>query len=133
MVAAEITVSAGDVATLPLQSEFEHAILAVDGPVRVDGFAVTHRQMRYLQPGRSAVDLEVSRDTTVLLIGGEPFEEPLVMWWNFIGRSHEDIEQAREAWEQAGERFGRVEGHDGQVIPAPPLPRVRLTPRRRRV
>ena len=54
------------------------------------------------------------------------------MWWNFIGRSHEDIEHAREEWEQQTERFGTVEGHDGKLIPAPPLPHVRLRPRRRR-
>ena len=86
---------------MPLQPEFEHAILAVDGPVRVGGFDLTHRQMRYLEPGRDSVDLVAARDSTVLLIGGEPFTESLVMWWNFIGRSHDDIEQAREDWEHA--------------------------------
>jgi quercetin 2,3-dioxygenase len=133
MVGAELTVGADGVATVPLQREFEHAVLAVDGPVRVGGFDLTHRQMRYLAPERGSVDLEAPRDTTVLLIGGTPFDESLVMWWNFIGRSHEDIEQARDEWEKATDRFGHVEGHDGQVIPAPPLPHVRLTPRRRRV
>ena len=69
--------------------------------------------------------------TTLVLIGGEPFIEELVMWWNFIGRSHDDIAEARADWEQAADRFGHVEGHDGVVIPAPPMPGVRLTPRRR--
>ncbi len=133
MVGAELTLSAAGTATVPLQPEFEHALLAVDGPLRVDGSDLTHRQMRYLAPGRRSVDLRTSRDTTVLLIGGEPFTDPLVMWWNFIGRSHDDIVKARQEWEEAGDRFGHVDGHDGQVIPAPPLPRVRLTPRRRRV
>jgi hypothetical protein len=54
------------------------------------------------------------------------------MWWNFNGRSHDDIAKAREDWEQQSGRFGQVEGHDGRLIPAPPLPRVNLTPRRRR-
>ena len=133
MLGAELTLSAEGTATIPLASGFEHAVLAVDGPLRVDGFDLTHRQMRYLSSGRSSVDLQTRRDTTVLLIGGEPFTDPLVMWWNFIGRSHDDIVKAREEWEEAGDRFGHVDGHDGQVIPAPPLPRVRLTPRRRRV
>ena len=71
----------------------------------------------------------------VLVLGGAPFEEEVVMWWNFIGRTHEDVEAAREAW-QAGAggdpgRFGRVEGYEGPVarIPAPALPRVRLRAR----
>ncbi|HEU5240737.1 MAG TPA: pirin-like C-terminal cupin domain-containing protein, partial [Ornithinibacter sp.] len=71
----------------------------------------------------------------VLVLGGEPFGEQVVMWWNFIGRSHEDVVAAREAWEDgaSGEagRFGRVEGYAGAVprIPAPALPGVRLRPR----
>jgi len=132
MVGAELTLGATAPATVPLQPEFEHAVLAVDGPVRVGDFDVLPRQMRYVAPGRDSVRIQARRDTTVLLIGGVPFTESLVMWWNFIGRSHDDIVQAREEWEQGSERFGHVEGHDGQLIPAPPLPRVRLTPRRRR-
>jgi redox-sensitive bicupin YhaK (pirin superfamily) len=132
IVGAQVRVDAG-VSTIPLRDDFEHAVLAVDGPVVVDGVEVAHRELRYLAPGRSAVGVQVGAPTTVLLIGGEPFEEELVMWWNFIGRSHEDIVLAREDWERATERFGHVEGHDGAVIPAPPLPDVRLTPRRRSV
>jgi redox-sensitive bicupin YhaK (pirin superfamily) len=132
LVAAELTVSSGGIATVPLRPEFEHAVLAVDGPAQVAGSGIEHRQMRYIEPGHSSLDLEVWRDTTLLLIGGEPFTEPLVMWWNFIGRTHEDIEKARADWEQGAERFGHVEGHDGQLVPAPPLPHVRLTPRHRR-
>jgi hypothetical protein len=55
------------------------------------------------------------------------------MWWNFVGRSHEEIVDARNAWEAHGERFGSVVGHADERVPAPPLPGVRLTPRRRRV
>ncbi|MGI9084149.1 MAG: pirin family protein [Aeromicrobium sp.] len=133
LLGAELTLGSDVTATVPLRREFEHALLAVDGSVRVDGFGLTHRQMRYLEPGRSSVDLRAPRDATVLLIGGEPFTEPLVMWWNFIGRTHEDIVQARADWEQAAERFGHVDGHESRVIPPPPLPRVHLTPRRRRM
>ena len=30
-----------------------------------------------------------------MLLGGEPFEEELIMFWNLIGRTQEEIEQAR--------------------------------------
>jgi len=67
----------------------------------------------------------------VLVLGGEPFGEEVVMWWNFIGRSNDDVVAAREAWEGGPERFGVVEGYVGPVprIPAPALPGVRLKPR----
>ena len=42
------------------------------------------------------------------------------------------IVEAREAWEARVDRFGAVVDHGPERIPAPPLPAVRLTPRRRR-
>lgn len=65
-----------------------------------------------------------------MLLGGEPFEEELVMWWNFVGRSQEEITRAREDW-MSGDRFGTVHGYDGPPIPAPALPDVALKPRGR--
>jgi len=67
----------------------------------------------------------------LMLLGGEPFGEQIVMWWNFVGRSHEEIVEFREAWESGSDRFGRVEGYDGQPqrIPAPTMPNVRIRPR----
>ena len=66
-----------------------------------------------------------------MLLGGEPFREPVVMWWNFIGRTHEEIAAYREDWESGAARFGQVEGYGGQVqrLPAPPLPTARLKAR----
>ncbi|MET1133165.1 MAG: pirin-like C-terminal cupin domain-containing protein, partial [Aeromicrobium sp.] len=115
-----------------LDPAFEHGVLGVDDAVTVAGQPVPHRSLQYLAPGRARLALEVDRPTIVLLIGGEPFEEPIVMWWNFIGRTHDEIAAAREDWEALAPRYGHVEGHDGQVIPAPPMPHVRLRPRVRR-
>jgi hypothetical protein len=130
MVGVELKVRAGRL-TVPLNPDFEHAVLAVDGQVIVDDVDVAHRQMYYLAPGRDQASIDVRNDATLLLIGGAPFKEELVMWWNFIGRTHEDIAQARADWEAESERFGYVDGHNGERIPAPALPNVRLMPRRR--
>ncbi len=67
----------------------------------------------------------------VLLLGGTPFPEQLVMWWNFVGRSHDDIARYRRLWEDGDERFGAVDGYRGSLarLPAPPLPTTRLRPR----
>lgn len=130
LVGVQLTCAPG-MSSLDLRADFEYALLAVDGPVIVDGTEVAHRDLRYLAPGKQRVSMQAHGARTVLLIGGEPFGEDLVMWWNFIGRTHEDIVSAREDWQAAADRFGHVEGHDGKVIPAPPLPDVRLRPRRR--
>ena len=58
------------------------------------------------------------RPARVLLLGGTPFTEELVMWWNFVGRSHDDIVSYRQLWEDADERFGAVQGYQGCGHPA---------------
>jgi alkanesulfonate monooxygenase SsuD/methylene tetrahydromethanopterin reductase-like flavin-dependent oxidoreductase (luciferase family) len=73
----------------------------------------------------------------VLLLGGEPFAEEIVMWWNFIGRTHEEVAAFREQWDQragaAGtERFPPVVTRDERVMEAPAMPTVPLKPRPRR-
>jgi redox-sensitive bicupin YhaK (pirin superfamily) len=67
----------------------------------------------------------------VLVLGGTPFTDELVMWWNFVGRSHDDIVMYRRLWESHDDRFGAVDGYLGSPgrLPAPPLPATRLRPR----
>jgi len=84
-----------------------------------------------LAPGAAILDLDPAFEHAVLL-GGAPWTEPLVMWWNFVAREHDEIVAARAAWEARDPRFGEVAGHDGARIPAPPIPPTRLLSRRRR-
>ncbi|HEY6547142.1 MAG TPA: pirin-like C-terminal cupin domain-containing protein, partial [Vicinamibacteria bacterium] len=49
-----------------------------------------------------------------------PFGETILMWWNFVGRTTEEIVGAREDW-QAGRRFGTVRGYEGARLEAPPF------------
>ncbi len=71
-----------------------------------------------------------------LLLGGEPLGEPIVMWWNFIARDHDEIVALREQWQTevidggaVDGRFGAVDGWLGRALPAPAMPDVRLRPR----
>jgi hypothetical protein len=51
------------------------------------------------------------------------------MWWNFVGRSHDDIVRYRRQWQEHDARFGAVAGDPGARLPAPPLPNSILLPR----
>lgn len=137
---AEIRVPAGSRLSLPLNPAWEYALMGVDGDAVVHadaepqpGIGVDDGHLLYLGTGRSAVEVSSPSGATLFLLGGEPFEDDIVMWWNFVGRSHEEIVIARDEWEAASDRFGHVVGHGPERIPAPPLPAVRLTRRRRRV
>ncbi len=122
LVGAEIAVD-GD-AEVPLDPAYEHGLLLLDGEVA----ALPPGPLLYVPPGREVVRL--SGAGRVLLVGGEPFAEEIVMWWNFVGRSHDEITAFRKEWME-GDGFGTVRGYDGAPLPAPALPGTRLKARGR--
>ncbi|MGW0433564.1 pirin family protein [Micromonospora sp. NPDC003197] len=130
LLAAQFELPAGGTARLPLDRGFEHGLLVVSGSVEVDRVSVGPGALLYLTPGRREVSVRSSTSTRLVLLGGEPFDEPLVMWWNFVGRSHEEIVEARADW-MSGRRFGTVVGDDDPPLPAPTMPAVRLKARDR--
>ncbi|MET8628447.1 pirin family protein [Kitasatospora sp. NPDC004669] len=130
LVGADLALTEGADLKLPLVPEFEYAVLAMTGRIDVDGVPVEPGSMLYLGCGRPELPLLARSDASVLLLGGEPFEEKIVMWWNFIGRSGEEIVQARDDWEKSS-RFGEVHGYDGARLRAPELPPIPLKARGR--
>ncbi|MFI7891955.1 pirin family protein [Streptomyces sp. CACIS-1.16CA] len=130
IVGADLSLTGGARTRLPLDPDFEYAVLSMSGEAEVDGVPVLPGSMLYLGCGRTELPLRALSDAGLMLLGGEPFEEELVMFWNFIARSGEEIVQARKDWEE-GSRFGEVKGYDGARLPAPELPATPLKPRGR--
>ncbi|MFD6752619.1 MULTISPECIES: pirin family protein [Micromonospora] len=130
LVGAQLELTGTGPVGLPLRPDFEYALLAVDGAAEVDGVPVAPGALLWLGTGRAEFTLRGAAGTRLMLLGGAPFEEPLVMWWNFVGRSHEEIHAAREDW-MAGRRFGTVAEDPDPPLPAPALPTVRLKARDR--
>jgi len=105
---------------LPVQPTFEHALLVLQGDARLDGQPLRERVLYYLGSRRSEVCISSSEGGRILLIGGPPFPETILMWWNFVARTEEEIVQARADWE-AGQRFGNVAAYKGPRLSAPSL------------
>lgn len=130
---AQLDLDAGAGLDIDVEPAFEHGVLCDSGAVHVDGVTVAIADLAYLRPGRSQLHLSNvgERPARLLLLGGAPFDEELVMWWNFVGRSHEDIVNYRRLWEEGDDRFGAVHGYRGALarLPGPPLPTTRLRPR----
>ena len=129
LVCAELLMSGGS-ERVALDRQYEHGVLPLDGDVWVDDAYVPRGALHYTPPGRQDLALRVNTATRLLLVGGVPFDEDLLMWWNFVGRDHDEIVQFRGDW-QAGHRFGRVVEDDLEPLAAPELPTVRLKPRPR--
>jgi len=144
LLGAELILDGGVSLTPETQPHFEYGVLVDFGLVRVNGEEVKQNQLAYVAPGQG-LELEAADLSHVLVIGGPPFGEEIVMWWNFVGRDHAEVVQAREDWmaqvtdnngtlQDSSEiydgRFGIVEGDHLPPIPAPALPNARLKPRR---
>lgn len=133
LLGAEVVLDPGAELALDVAPRFEHGVLVDRGPVVLDGVELGRAELGCTAPGRRQLTIGNPGDqpARVVLLGGEPFGEPVVMWWNFIGRTHEEIAGYREEWEAGSDRFGQVEGYRGEVqrLPAPPLPTARLKAR----
>lgn len=146
LLGAEILLDAGASLTLSVSEGFEHGILVDQGTVSVAGVDVAYAELGYIGPGHTAVTLVAGPDPVrLLLIGGVPLGESILMWWNFVGRTHEEIVAFRAIWQaeigtadepspvpemdDAGTRFGLPASPSDPPLPAPVLPTVRLRPR----
>lgn len=154
LVGAQLDLAPGATLVLDVDPGFEHGLLVDDGEVLLEGVEVPPSSLGYATP-RSTLTVTAGPGgpARAILIGGEPFGEDIVMWWNFVGRSHDDVMMARDDWQAqlvvtgdrgpnhggtqyapgvAEGRFGEVVGYTGGPLPAPALPDVRLRPRVRR-
>ncbi|MEQ1729452.1 MAG: pirin family protein [Vicinamibacterales bacterium] len=119
---AELRVHPGERLTFEVPRTFEHAALLLEGDATSEAMPFAPHVLYYFGTGRTEIAISSAAGARVLFIGGPPFGETILMWWNFVARTPEEIATARADWE-AGLRFGSVKGHDGAPLPAPPLAR----------
>lgn len=142
IVGAELLLEPGTTLELEADPRFEYGVLADGTDLEFQGTAVAPGELAYRAPGAAALRITAPPGSPVraVLIGGEPLGETIVMWWNFIGRSHEEIVQYRRDWQQhigaeahpgaePATRFSVVPNDPLPPLPAPVLPGVRLRPR----
>lgn len=123
LIGADLQVHPGQALDVPLQPAFEHAVLVLDGEAAVDGDRLEPRMLYYLGAARESACFTSRAGGRLLLLGGPPFGETILMWWNFVARTPEEIAEARLDWE-AHRRFGDVAAYHGPRLDAPPLARV---------
>jgi quercetin 2,3-dioxygenase len=105
--------------SVPLRPDYEYGLVVFNGAVAVGGQRVEPGRLAYLGTGRDELTVAASDPARALLVGGIPFDEPLLMWWNFVARTRDEITDAFRAWQAGDDRFGPV---------ASPLPRITVGP-----
>ena len=137
LLGAELRLAAGTELHVDVDPDHEHGVLVDTGIVSLGDVETKQHELAYVPPGSQRLSLDAHVDSRVLLLGGPPFGEAIVMWWNFVGRSHDEVVGFREEWmaqladgRYADGRFGRPVGDELPPVPAPPLPNARLRERR---
>jgi quercetin 2,3-dioxygenase len=146
LLGAELLLEPHTELAVDVEPAYEHGVLVDGGVLAVAGQETKQNELTYVPPGSASLTLEAyDEPVRMLLLGGEPFGESIVMWWNFVGRTHDEVVAFREEWQAqitvddevvgdsqvvADGRFGVVVGDHLPPIPAPPMPQVRLKERR---
>jgi redox-sensitive bicupin YhaK (pirin superfamily) len=122
IIGIDASVHRGETLVLPARSDREHGVFVLDGEAELDGHPLALDTLYYLGTDRTELALRTKNGARLLILGGVPFAERILMWWNFVARTPDEIAIARAEWED-GDRFGRVP-YDGARIHAPSLARL---------
>ncbi|MBY4595269.1 pirin family protein [Ottowia caeni] len=132
LVGIDLAASGSARTEIALQTDFEYAAMALRGSLTVGGETLQPGEWLYFSPGRTTLPISCDAEAQLLLLGGTPFEEELIIWWNFVARTQHEIEQALADWNaqpDKGGRFGSVyPGSVAAPLSAPSLDGVRLRP-----
>ncbi len=118
LIGLDIATSGSARTKLPLDPAFEHAVLTLEGAPSVNGERLEPGTLLFLGTDREALELHSPAASRMLVVGGAPFREEILLWWNFVARTPQEMEIATRDW-IAGSRFGRVEGARGKPLVAP--------------
>ncbi len=117
---ADAALEAG--AHLPLDPEHEdRGIYVVSGEINIAGDTFTAGQMMVFRPGDS-ISIKAVQPSRLILLGGETFNGPRYIWWNFVASSQEKIDAAKEAWREGDWQSGRFQlppDDQDEFIPLP--------------
>lgn len=108
----------GGATSVPVQPTHEHAIVVLSGRIDLDGEPIFPGHLGYVDVGRSELRLVAGEPTRLMLLGGEPFEAKITMWWNYVARDRDEIAQANADWAEGHDRFGET----GSALPRIPAP-----------
>ncbi len=122
LLGVDLTAKESTTTRIPLNPKFEHGFMALDGTAMVNGHELTEDNMVVLEPGLTEIEIQLHAGSRILLLGGQPFESPILLWWNFVGRTQEELSLARDQWINQDERFGNIADYPGPRLEAPTFP-----------
>lgn len=93
----------------------ESGIYILEGAIEAEGHTFGPKQLLVAKDS-SLCEFTMSENTTIYIFGGEPFEEPRYIYWNFVASTPELLEEAKERWRK--QEFPKIQGETG-FVPMP--------------
>lgn len=103
---------------LPLNPSFEYGILPLIGDIEIENEVIDLSTLLYVHSGHTEMTVRMKKNSRALIIGGEPFSEDILIWWNFVARTKEEMLKAAAAWDDHS-AFGEVKGYQGGRLTPP--------------
>lgn len=120
IIGLDITVHRSGAIQVPLDVRFEHGLMLLSGDASVEDVSLQQDVLYYAGMHRSEIEIASKEGARLMAIGGAPFGETILMWWNFVARTSEEIAAARQSWINH-EVFADVPRYKGDRLPAPVL------------
>ena len=120
LVGADITTQGKSCLPTPLNKDFEYGVAVLTGNAAINGEQIGPGTLLYLGKNRDQITIETSEASQIILIGGEPFDEEIMLYWNFVARNKDEVLESIRLWHET-EHFGQVTGYEGPALEAPKL------------
>ncbi|MGY6037050.1 pirin family protein [Aeromonas sp. AE23HZ002T15] len=103
----DLRLNGGASTVLPLVDGWNSALIVLKGRMRINGQEeATEAQLVLLDPSGSEVQLETSEDAVLLVLSGEPINEPIVGYGPFVMNTQTEIVQAIDDFNSG--RFAQI-------------------------
>ncbi|MEN6669323.1 pirin family protein [Psychrobacter sp. B38] len=126
MIGIDVNFLADGEVTLNLEPNFEYGLLVIEGKVESEGSTCEKDQLfRFYDSDiahSSGIKLAAKKGTRLMVIGGEPLNNKVLLWWNFVADNKQELEQSIIDWNNGHKRFGEVDS-TMERLPAPELPK----------
>lgn len=94
MTVADVRLAAGASVSLAVEESHQVMLLVTGGEIKIDGKSFAHRELLRLSETGNTIGIEASEESMLLLLTGEPINEPVASYGPFVMNTQREIMDA---------------------------------------